>query len=106
MDNEQEVYMDKIEMGSYYTALKSDVSAFESRDACHLVYEKHNTFNKVGCEKDLNGIMKEGIRESISIILMNLFRTYYAFAEDPARRDPETIRRYIQEPLLNNLCIF
>jgi len=106
MRNEKELYENDASMGKYYTSLKENIKKIEGNDMCEIVKGYSEQFDDQGCKKDLNGLMHHGLRESISIMLLHLFKTHQTYIAEPDTSDKATVNKYMADPTVNNLCIF
>ena len=104
--NEEDIFENEQVLKKYYPDLNKRLRLFYSSQVCNITHERRKNFNREGCENNLDNIMKEGLRGSISIITTNLYKLYYTFINEK-EMTPENIQnKYINDTLIANLGTF
>ena len=80
--NEENIFQNELILKNYYSEFSDRLRLFHSSQVCEVTYERNPTFHVEGCEDDLDSMMKEGLRECVSVIITNLYKTYYTFIND------------------------
>ena len=105
-NNEENIFQNELVLKDYYSEFSDRLRLFHSSQVCVITYERNPPFNVEGCEDDLDSMMKEGLRECVSIIITNLYTVYYSFINDHEVTMDDLKEKYVNDTLIVNLGIF
>ena len=101
--NERGMYKLEINLGDYYPFISNQFFLYQTPLLCDVAGSHIPDYLVEECKTVLNGIMLQGLRGVISIILLDIYKMYQTYEyEKPT--PSEIIEKYVNNTKSNNLC--
>jgi len=104
--NEKRLMELELLLSNYYNELDREIKPFNTKGLCDATKKISPSLDLEGCKTDMQEIMMRGIRECLSIIMTSINMRFVFLKSEEELTHERLIKRYINDSLVLNLCIF
>ena len=103
LTNEQNLLKTELTLPKYYSKISEELRDYQSSELCQLVKDKNPEFPLDGCQNDCKQLLMRGLRESLTIISINIHKLYKAYEYDTDHSKENIIKTYINDLDVTNI---
>lgn len=103
-ENERELYKLEVDLEDYYPSLAKRFHSYLTSQLCEIAGSRIAGYLKEECKTVMNGIMMQGLRGALSIIMLNLYKMHEEYEYGDALTPSEVMSGYLNDTKSNNLC--